>query len=264
MDKVIELKQVTYMYPLAKDASIVDFEYTMECGKFYGIIGENGAGKTTLCSILRGFVPSFYKGELTGQVLVEDRNIEEYTDGELASTMVLEPDILIIDEPASQLDPKGTENVFKIIAMLKREKKTIILVEHKVDMIAKYADEVLVLKEGRLVRSGKTQDILSDAALLEYGVKIPQVGLLGNKLITITHDMEFVSENLAEIIVMANKKVVAQGTPKEIFWNLEALKQAMLKQTSISQVCKELSLGKNIINIQEAIEEIKEICNKNH
>lgn len=256
MDKVMELKQVTYTYPLAKQASITDLEFVVERGTFYGIIGENGAGKTTLCSILRGFIPDFYKGELLGEVYLEGKRIDTYSAGELAlkigyvfqnpfnqisgvkdtvfeeiayglenfgvdinqinsrvtsvmeltqithladknpfelsggqqqrvalaSTMVLEPDILIIDEPTSQLDPEGTENVFKIIAMLKEEKKTIILVEHKVDMIAKYADQVLVMKNGRLVKTGKTQEVLSDISLIQYGVKIPQVALMGNQL----------------------------------------------------------------------------------
>ena len=51
----------------------------------------------------------------------------------LASVIVLKPDILVIDEPTSQLDPEGTESVFKIIEEMKKEKKTVILVEHKID-----------------------------------------------------------------------------------------------------------------------------------
>ena len=61
----------------------------------------------------------------------------------LASVIVLEPDILIIDEPTSQLDPEGTESVFAIIKAMKDKQKTIILVEHKIDLIAEYADDVL-------------------------------------------------------------------------------------------------------------------------
>ena len=54
----------------------------------------------------------------------------------LASVLVLEPDILIIDEPTSQLDPQGTESVFEIIKMMKDKKRTSTLVEHKIDLIA--------------------------------------------------------------------------------------------------------------------------------
>ena len=63
-----------------------------------------------------------------------------------ASTL-LEPDIMVIDEPTSQLDPEGTESVFEIISQLKKPEKTVILVEHKVDLIAEYADEIFVLND---------------------------------------------------------------------------------------------------------------------
>ena len=100
----------------------------------------------------------------------------------LASVIVLEPDILIIDEPTSQLDPEGTESVFRIIKMLKEKHKTIILVEHKIDLIAEYADEVLVFESGQLVVSGNTQTVLSDISLLNHKAALPQVALLGNFL----------------------------------------------------------------------------------
>ena len=100
----------------------------------------------------------------------------------LASVIVLEPDILVIDEPTSQLDPEGTESVFAIIKALKERHKTIILVEHKIDLIAEYADEVLVFKDGEIIASGDKQKILSDMSLAEKDVALPQVAILGNKL----------------------------------------------------------------------------------
>lgn len=255
MDYVIECNNVSYTYPLATSPSICQLSINIERGKFYGVIGENGSGKTTFCALLRGFAPSFYKGEIEGEVLVEGKNISEYggeiskkigyvfqnpftqisgvkdtvfeevayglenfgvpveeieqrvidvmrlTDIEalaqknpfdlsggqmqrvaLASIIVLEPDILVIDEPTSQLDPEGTESVFAIIEQLKEKHKTIILVEHKIDLIAEYADEILVFKNGHLITTGKKQDILTDMSLLEKGVAIPQVAILGTKL----------------------------------------------------------------------------------
>lgn len=255
MGYVMECKNVTYTYPLADEPSIRNVSLNIEEGKFYGVVGENGSGKTTLCAILRGFAPSFYRGDIQGEVLVYGKPIGEY-GGELAtkigyvfqnpftqisgvketvfeevayglenfgvpveeiverveaimklthidslaeknplelsggqmqrvalaSVLVLEPDILIIDEPTSQLDPQGTESVFEIIKMMKDKKKTIILVEHKIDLIAEYADEVLVLKGGKLIASGDKAQILSDMALMEQGVQLPQMAILGSKL----------------------------------------------------------------------------------
>ena len=255
MAAVIECKNVTYTYPLAKEPAIKNLSINIERGKFYGVVGENGSGKTTLCALLRGFAPSFYKGDIEGEVLVEGKPIGEY-GGELstkigfvfqnpftqisgvketvfeevayglenfgvpveeierrvvevmkltniealamkspfalsggqmqrvalASVIVLEPDILVIDEPTSQLDPQGTESVFEIIKAMKEKHKTIILVEHNIDLIAEYADEVWVLKDGELIAAGDKSEILSDMSLMERGVQLPQVAILGNKL----------------------------------------------------------------------------------
>lgn len=100
----------------------------------------------------------------------------------LASVIVMEPEVLLIDEPTSQLDPKGTEDVFKIIKMLKDRGKTTILVEHKVDRIAEYADRAILMDQGQIVKDGPAQEILSDPALLDCGVNMPEVALLGVKL----------------------------------------------------------------------------------
>ena len=80
----IELKNVTYTYPLAKESSIKEVTFSLKKGKFYAVVGANGSGKTTLCNIIRGFIPGFFQGELEGEVLLEGKSLQEYTMGELA------------------------------------------------------------------------------------------------------------------------------------------------------------------------------------
>ena len=255
MAAVIECKNVTYNYPLTEKPAIKDLNLKLERGKFYGVVGENGAGKTTLCAILRGFAPSFFQGELQGEVLLEGKPLTEYganlatrigyafqnpftqisgvkdtvfeevayglenfgvpveeivervesimkltniealamknpfelSGGQaqrvaLASVIVLEPDVLIIDEPTSQLDPQGTEAVFEIIELMKKKGITVVLVEHKIDLIAEFADEVVVLRDSEVIAQGPTEEVLADMELLEKGLQLPQVAILGNKL----------------------------------------------------------------------------------
>ena len=67
----IELKDVSYKYPYTKNFALQNVTCSFEKGKFYGVIGENGGGKTTLCNVIRGLIPHFYLGKLTGEVLVE-------------------------------------------------------------------------------------------------------------------------------------------------------------------------------------------------
>ncbi|MGY3718768.1 energy-coupling factor ABC transporter ATP-binding protein, partial [Sutcliffiella cohnii] len=99
-----------------------------------------------------------------------------------AAVIVMEPDILVIDEPTSQLDPKGTNDVFEIIQLMKKQGKTIILVEHKLELIAEYADKVLVMNDGHIVLNGNVDEILANPKLLEYEAGMPQHALLGLEL----------------------------------------------------------------------------------
>ena len=69
----IELKDVSYKYPYTKDFALQNVTCSFEKGKFYGVIGENGGGKTTLCNVIRGLIPHFYLGKLTGEVLFPNR-----------------------------------------------------------------------------------------------------------------------------------------------------------------------------------------------
>ncbi|MDR3551601.1 MAG: ABC transporter ATP-binding protein [Clostridia bacterium] len=97
----------------------------------------------------------------------------------LASIIIMEPEILVIDEPTSQLDPQSTEEIFEIIQLMKMQGKTIILVEHKIDLVAQYSDHVVLIEDGSIVMDGSTDEILSDPAVLQHGTSLPQFALLG-------------------------------------------------------------------------------------
>lgn len=118
---------------------------------------------------------------------IQEKNPFELSGGQqqrvaLASILVMEPEILVIDEPTSQLDPQGTEQVFEIIDLAKKEGKTIILVEHKIDMLARYADRACVMDGGRIVLQGSAQEIFSNQKLQEYGVPMPTYARIGHRL----------------------------------------------------------------------------------
>ncbi len=252
----IEVKNVSYKYPTSKSEVLTNVSFSVEKGEFCSIIGSNGSGKTTICNALRGFIPSFFKGELKGEIIIDGKNINDYSEGELASKvgfvfqnpfiqisgvkdtvyeeiayglenlgieveeihkrvenmmkflqieylkdknpmalsggqkqrialasiLVMEPDVLIIDEPTSQLDPQGTEEVFETIKLMKEMGKTIILVEHKIELIAQHSDKIVVMNKGKKVLDGNSKEILSNKKLLEYNTYIPQYAMLGLRL----------------------------------------------------------------------------------
>ena len=116
---------------------------------------------------------------------LRDKNPYELSGGQrqkvaLASIIAMDPEIMVIDEPTSQLDPKGTEEIFEIIDILKKEGKTI--VEHKLELIAEYAEKVMVLDEGEMILSGNTEDVLKNKILLEKEIGIPQYAALAYRL----------------------------------------------------------------------------------
>lgn len=91
----------------------------------------------------------------------------------LAGVLVMQPNIIVLDEPTSQLDPKGSEEVFKAVEALKAQGKTIIMVEHTIEKIAQYSDRVMLFYEGKLIAFDSPRKIFSRDDLFQYGVEAP-------------------------------------------------------------------------------------------
>jgi energy-coupling factor transport system ATP-binding protein len=215
-------------------------------GEFVAVIGPNGAGKSTLCYTLSGFIPHFYKGELTGSVVVAgietqtsslnewvlnvglafqnpfnqisgakytvfeeiafglenigvprsqmkgrveqalemtgisdlaDRSPYSLSGGQqqrvaLTSILVMEPKVLVLDEPTSQMDPIGTREVFGVIRKMAESGMTVIMAEHKVEWIAQFADRVVALHEGKILLEGTPGEVLTSELLHGKGFGI--------------------------------------------------------------------------------------------
>jgi energy-coupling factor transporter ATP-binding protein EcfA2 len=92
----------------------------------------------------------------------------------LASVLALRPRYLILDEPTSELDPAGTALVADALARTARETGAgVLLVEHKTDVLARIADEMVVLADGRVALAGDAAAVLADPRLAELGVEPP-------------------------------------------------------------------------------------------
>ena len=119
---------------------------------------------------------------MVGMEGMERRHVGDLSGGEkqrlaLASVLVMEPEIIVLDEPTANLDPLSTVEFFRIVEPLRRE-HTILIVEHKLDECIHLVDRVLVLShEGTVVAEGPPREIFSrrSSDLLRYGIWIPQV-----------------------------------------------------------------------------------------
>jgi energy-coupling factor transporter ATP-binding protein EcfA2 len=83
----------------------------------------------------------------------------------LASMLVMQPKVLVLDEPTSQLDPVGSREVFSVIRTLSQQGITVIMTEHKLEWVAAFAQRVLVLDAGRIVLDGPPATVLTSPLL---------------------------------------------------------------------------------------------------
>jgi energy-coupling factor transport system ATP-binding protein len=99
----------------------------------------------------------------------------------IASFIALRPEILVLDEPTSNLDPEGKLGIIQAIDNIKKEYDiTIILVEHNPEVIQKYADKVLAINDGRAIAYGTTEQVYSQCNLFDenglYASDIARIG----------------------------------------------------------------------------------------
>ena len=243
---IVNLQNVPYKYPLTETPVLQSINLQINEGEFVAVIGPNGAGKSTLCYTLAGFVPHFFKGELTGTVEIAGVDLHKSTLSEwvlnvglafqnpfnqisgakytvfeeiafglenigvprgemkarveealaltgitdladrspyslsggqqqrvaLTSILVMEPKVLVLDEPTSQMDPIGTREVFGVIRTMAERGMTVVLAEHKVEWIAAFADRIIALKNGQVLLDGEPGDVLTSPLLEQAGFGI--------------------------------------------------------------------------------------------
>lgn len=107
-----------------------------------------------------------------------DRNPFDLSGGQMqrvaiASILVMEPDIIVLDEPTSQLDPQGSEEVFRTVDKLAHSGITILMIEQKIEKIAAYCDRILLLHQGHQIAFDTPQKVFSRPELEQLGVQAP-------------------------------------------------------------------------------------------
>jgi len=126
--------------------------------------------------------------EDTGLTGFESRNPHELSGGEkqrvaLAAILAMRPRILLLDEPSSELDPHGKEELFAVLAQLKQAGVTIVIAEKDTENLALIADRVIILKEGVISYDGPTRDIFGRATeLVRAGIRPPEIPQLFEEL----------------------------------------------------------------------------------
>jgi ABC-2 type transport system ATP-binding protein len=95
----------------------------------------------------------------------------------LASALLSDPEVLVLDEPTNGLDPQGISQMRTLINSIATEGKTIIVSSHLLDEIQKTCTHVAILKQGKLLRSGKIGDLLQTPASFKLQSEHPETVL---------------------------------------------------------------------------------------
>ena len=101
-----------------------------------------------------------------------------------AGILAMQPDVLVLDEPAAGLDPRGRREILGGLAEYVKERNTtIILVSHSMEDMAYYCDNVVVMNQAKVYRSGTVEEIFSDAdTLSDIGLDVPSVAKIASAL----------------------------------------------------------------------------------
>lgn len=246
---LIEISGMTFTYSVSETPALRDINLTIYEGEYVALLGLNGAGKTTLLLTLNGVIPNMIVGDIEGAVLVDgldtldttvremaktigmvfdnpefqlsqmtvdeeialglenlgvdhatmvdtiaevlqtvgltgvgDRSPFQLSGGQqqrlaIASALAMRPRILVMDEPTSNVDPIGKEEIFQTARKLNQEQgMTVIVAEHEVEVMAANADRIVVLDKGRVILNGTPEEVFSEVdTLMDIGLRVPQV-----------------------------------------------------------------------------------------
>ena len=121
--------------------------------------------------------------EATGILELRNKAPYELSGGQqqraaIAGVLAMRPSVLVLDEPTSFLDPKSAEEIVEIIAKLNHELQlTTLLVEHRLDVVSRYANRVIVMDNGKIALDGPPGEVYNDQARL-IGIGLPKVTML--------------------------------------------------------------------------------------
>lgn len=241
MQKILEIKNLTYKYDEANDVYAVnDVSFDIFRGEWVSIIGRNGSGKSTTARLIDGLIAA-ESGEIiiAGQVLTEENvwrlrqkigmvfqnpdnqfvgstveddvafgmenqgvpraemlervesalqrvNMQDFKTKEparlsggqkqrvaIAGIVALRPDIIILDEATSMLDPKGRLEIIRVVREIKEQYGlTVISITHDIDE-ASLSDKIIVMKDGKIEQIARPEDLFLNNNLTEIGLDVP-------------------------------------------------------------------------------------------
>ncbi len=153
---------------------------------------------------------------ITGIYDLRERSPHELSGGQqqrvaIAAVLAMQPEIIVLDEPTSFLDPLSAQKIFEVINDLNKKLGfTVILVEHRLDLTAKYANHIVIMDQGRVRFDGETRQVLRNDDARLIGVGIPKATLLYEMLVKegakLNSEIPLASDELARMLQEAMRR----------------------------------------------------------
>ena len=238
MRNILELKNLSYSYPAEKNLILKGVSFSVEENEFFSIVGPSGCGKTTLALTLNGLIPKSLSGKLTGEIIIDNRNIKNISTSEIAGKVQI-----LFQGPESQLFALNVED--EISFGLENLNMPWEEIEKRVNEVMKKLDiDDLRNRSIEELSSGQKQRVaLASVLAMKPRILILDeptanldpiavenfLGILKNlkgkmRIILIEHNIDFVSKFSDRIMLMDNGKIVKISKTKEMLKDEKFLK----------------------------------------
>ncbi|NLL91557.1 MAG: ABC transporter ATP-binding protein [Ruminococcaceae bacterium] len=261
----IEVKNASFVYPNGFKA-LENINIVINEGERVAIVGQNGAGKTTCVKMMNGL-----NKPTEGDVIVDGMNTKDKTTAFIAKSVgyvFQNPDEQIFNSTVRA----EVEYVLRYFKLPEKEIKERVKRAVQLTDIAGYLDinpldlpyPIRKFVAIAAVIASKPKYIILDeptAGQDKHGTEtlsmmISELEKDGVTVITITHDMDFAVANFDRIVAMSQKKIIADGNAKEIFWNEDIVSRARIKKTQIGELAKRLNVPGEVLFCEELVEKL--------
>ena len=278
---IVTLQNVTYKYPLTEAPVLQNVNLQINEGEFVAVIGPNGAGKSTLCYTLAGFVPHFFKGELTGTVEVAGVETHQSSLNEWVLNVGL-----AFQNPFNQISG-AKYTVFEEIAfglenigVPREEMIPRVNDAMKLTGISELADRspyslsggqqqrvaltsILVMRPKVLILDEPTSQMDPIGTREVFGV-IRALAERGMTVIMAEHKVEWIANFANRVIALREGEIIADGKPSDVLTSdlLTEKGFGISRYTSVARKAKELGLWKKDklpVTLDEAVEGFKNV-----
>ncbi|WP_047983531.1 energy-coupling factor ABC transporter ATP-binding protein [Ornithinibacillus californiensis] len=266
MTKII-LDDVSFTYPDGTTAN-ENLSLDIPSGQRVAIIGQNGAGKTTAVKLMNGLLKP-----TAGEVHVGEWNTKDKTTAQLSRKVGY-----VFQNPDDQIFHN------EVIDEVRFGPRNMGFDDEKIEDITNWAIDLCGISDYReenpynmpysmrkFVTIASVIAMDCDVIILDeptagqdkiglalLGKMLKELEKLGKTVITITHDMEFVTEHFERIVVMANRRIIADGKASDIFYQEDILQESMLKPPAVAQMGALLGLPKGLLHKSELVAYLKE------